>query len=446
MARKNETTLHNRRPRRDNSNQGIEDLRARGDGTGRWIYGNPVTDRNGNPIMVTAQRGRNAGQLIPKREKLSYQRWAYASDGKKVYGTAKTQRASETALRQNLAAYEEQLRLAKCAADAPTTFAAFADWVVELRLDQRAICDTTAVTYRDRIKRIIDFKVGTTTFGKLNLSDISAVHLESLSAYLVKGTKRNGARGILSVLRTILQHAVNLDILPKMPKGIVMPKKVYKRSAPPTSEDFRTVFQTAHAAGDTSVVAAMTLLWHGLRLGEACAVTTDRIDGNTITVDRQLRRYAKHGTVAFAVPKTARGYRQLVLSDDAMRMIYGNIEVGKTVQVHTIEDNELTTETVGAHFVVTCANGNAPHPQHIAQRIRNYAKRAGISGFHVHDLRSTVLVDLTDAGLPISAVASVLGHSTAIALENYMRIRPAKQTEVTIARSDQLTTMLTSSA
>jgi len=51
-------------------------------------------------------------------------------------------------------------------------------------------------------------------------------------------------------------------------------------------------------------------------------------------------------------------------------------------------------------------------------------KAAGLSGFHFHDLRHTCGSWLTQAGVPASHIASVLGHSTVRMTERYAHVAP----------------------
>lgn len=174
----------NRQSKRDDCNRGHrEDVRARGTGTGRWLYGDPIFDKNGQPILVQAERGRKAGQLVPKREKVAYQRSGKASDGTVVYVTKRRQTEAEREFEKKLQEYESELALRRAAGDAPTVFGPFAEWLIDLRLAQKSIADSTATAYRERVARVADFQVGQKSLAQLPLREVTPVVLQRLTAY-----------------------------------------------------------------------------------------------------------------------------------------------------------------------------------------------------------------------------------------------------------------------
>jgi integrase len=429
-----------RHSRRDDYCRGHrEDVRARGTGTGRWLYGDPILGRDGQPVLVEAKRGLKAGQLVPKREKLAYQRSGKASDGTLLYATKPTQTEAEKEFGRKLKEYEAELELRRAAGDAPTAFGAFAEWLIALRLDQKSIADTTATAYRERLKRIAEFPVGQGTLATLPLREITAVVLERLTAFACQICEGNGARNILGTVRTVLGAAVDMEILAKMPKGLKLPPKAYKDNPPPTDEEFAKVLLMAREAGDTASVAGLALYAMGMCGSEVVGLTADRAKGNIVTIDRQLRRFCKNGPLALAPLKTQNRRRQLVLSDELMALVFANADHSRPVEVPTIENrNRLSEHTVTCEFLITGKNGKPLSSQRLAAQIRRHAKAAGVEKFGLHDLRSSTLVDLTDAEFSVGAVAALLGHTPAVAMEHYMRTRPAKQSEASLARSRQL--------
>ena len=63
----------------------------------------------------------------------------------------------------------------------------------------------------------------------------------------------------------------------------------------------------------------------------------------------------------------------------------------------------------------------------IAAVKRSYAaacKDAGIEDFHVHDLRHTCAAWLVSAGVPLSEVRDLLGHSSVVMTERYAHLAP----------------------
>ena len=53
-------------------------------------------------------------------------------------------------------------------------------------------------------------------------------------------------------------------------------------------------------------------------------------------------------------------------------------------------------------------------------------KAAGIEDFHIHDLRHTCAAPLVSAGVPLTEVRDLLGHSTVIMTERYAHLAPER--------------------
>jgi len=51
-------------------------------------------------------------------------------------------------------------------------------------------------------------------------------------------------------------------------------------------------------------------------------------------------------------------------------------------------------------------------------------RRTGITNFRVHDLRHTCAAWLVTAGVPLSEVRDLLGHSTVMVTEKYAHLAP----------------------
>lgn len=391
-------------------------VRARGEGTSRKRY----AVKNGRKVCV------------------GFQRYLQASDGKNICGSGKTLKEADANAKKRLADYEKKRVLEIAAGGAPTTIRGFGEHMIALKRGGADIRDTTEVAYQKRLADISQFRPSgaPVPLGDMELCDVTKLHIMELRAWLVSRHEGNGARTALSFARMLFNFAEATDVIVRKPtRGVKLPPKITKDYEPPTAEDFQKILALATAAGDAPIVACLVLLWHGLRLGEACGLTWDRVTGNTIDIDRQARRVAHIGKVALAGLKTENSRRKLLLAESVIRLMYGTSDLAKQVKVPTIDSLGRMGQEVEVMFVVCGCRGGQPHPQHVARRIRAYAKTAGLEKFVVHDLRSTALVDATDAGMPLAAVAKMLGQTAEIAMEHYLRLRPAKLDEASLARS-----------
>lgn len=75
-------------------------------------------------------------------------------------------------------------------------------------------------------------------------------------------------------------------------------------------------------------------------------------------------------------------------------------------------------------WVFTRKNGNKVTCLRIG--FKNACERAGITNFRIHDLRHTCAAWLVTAGIPLSEVRDLLGHSTIMMTERYAHLAPAR--------------------
>ena len=65
-------------------------------------------------------------------------------------------------------------------------------------------------------------------------------------------------------------------------------------------------------------------------------------------------------------------------------------------------------------------------------------RKAGIEDFHIHDLRHTCAAWLVTAGVPLTEVRDLLGHSTITMTERYAHLAPENvRASVKLLESDR---------
>lgn len=152
----------------------------------------------------------------------------------------------------------------------------------------------------------------------------------------------------------------------------------------------------------------------GLRAGEACGLSVDRVDflRRTLRVDRQLidRNVAEP---VLAAPKTASSHRTIPLAAFVVEALSAHVarfprEPGELV---LLDPDGLPV-----------ASGRFGH------QWRQAVKAAGAPGLRYHDLRHTFASTLLSRGVSIKAVADWLGHATpTVTLSTYAHLMPADE-------------------
>jgi integrase len=136
----------------------------------------------------------------------------------------------------------------------------------------------------------------------------------------------------------------------------------------------------------------------GLRIGEACGLTDDRVDldRQLVVIDRQLVTPSK-GSPVLGPPKTKSSNRRLPLSETA----------------RTAFEEHMDTYPAGPMgMIFTSSRGNPLGRTTFGQVFRDTARRVGIEATS-HDLRHHCASLLIGAGCPVTTVQHFLGHKNA---------------------------------
>ncbi len=73
----------------------------------------------------------------------------------------------------------------------------------------------------------------------------------------------------------------------------------------------------------------------------------------------------------------------------------------------------------GSHFVFPSEESETGHLKWLKRSFTTASKNANIENLRFHDLRHTAATRLVESGIPLHAVAKLLGHSTVRVTERY---------------------------
>lgn len=167
------------------------------------------------------------------------------------------------------------------------------------------------------------------------------------------------------------------------------------------------------------------LLGTGMRRGEVCALTWDKVDfdGMVIKVDGSLGYTPERGIYRDS-PKTEAGRRTVPMSVELADVLRRY----KAEQVSSVarraerlkKDNkilkirEIEKKIALPNYLFTVKGGSDPiYPDTVNRYFSRFSKEYGIEDFHPHKLRHTAISIMLENGIPVVDVAAIAGHEDA---------------------------------
>ncbi len=162
----------------------------------------------------------------------------------------------------------------------------------------------------------------------------------------------------------------------------------------------------------------------GLRIGEVCALTWDRLnfEGKTITIDRTAVRIKGEGMVLQDHPKTSNSSRTISVAQDVVDLLLGI---------------KARNEPASGDTVFPTLQGKIQDPSNVQRDWRERREELGYPQITTHSFRKLVATLLDEAGLSARDVADYLGHEDpSVTQDVYMaRNRESKRAASVIARA-----------
>lgn len=336
-------------------------------------------------------------------------------------------------------------RIAEDAAGGATTFgktttvAELAAWWLDNVAAQR-VRPSSLGRYRDRVKRITA-GLGATPVGSLRVEGVAGWLADLTRDGLASGTVRDTR----TVLRQILDQAVELGLVPTNVAARARGPKVERRNARALSvDDARRLL--AAARGDRLGAAVWLLFVNGWRVSEVLGLAWEDVDlvAGTATVRRAAVYVDGVGTVLGPTKTTgARGVHSLspgvveVLRARRQAQAAERLAAGPVWRTH-----EHNGRPVG--LVFTTLDGGIVNRQAVSKAVMRCAVAAGINpeGLGTHGGRRTVVTALYGAeGVDLADIARHVGHANPATTAGYVRDlgqRPVRTAEAAARLLDQV--------
>ncbi len=280
------------------------------------------------------------------------------------------------------------------------------------------VSNRTLEGYKGNLDRYIVPKLG-----KIPLEKLTPRHVQQMEAQLLKGGRRNGGqlspRTVLQVHRVLskaLNDAVKLGVVVRNVVDAVEPPRTTKYEA--QILDWEEVLAFLERITDPlHQTLALLTIQTGLRRSEMLGLRWRDLDlsAGTLSVRRALIKLAS-GVTELKVPKNDHG-----------RVVDLPPESVKALRIH----RERSPETSGnGNFVFCHSDGSELDPDLVTQAFERIAKRCGLQGLRLHDLRHTHASLMLSQGIHPKIVSERLGHSSiGITIDLYSHVLPTVQGE-----------------
>jgi integrase len=296
---------------------------------------------------------------------------------------------------------------------------------VDLRLKP-----STKKYYADLVKDFLD-----PFFGDMPLAEITRRSVKEAVAFWVERAKasesKRGERSIPNALRTggaLFSWAIEEELATVNP--FLNPGKVFKvesfKGDYLRPEEVIPYLNAAKKKAPRYFPILRTMLYAGLRVGEAVALKWGCIDWNGKFLSVQESSW--QGIVG--TPKTASSIRRVDLSPETIEVLQQH---RKAVAAQSLKAGRPMPEEVFVNEPAKtrkgkeaeARGGNPMDPSKIRRAHDLALKEAGLRHIRIHDLRDTFTSLLVSAGAPIYHVSKALGHSdTATTERHYANLAP----------------------
>jgi len=268
------------------------------------------------------------------------------------------------------------------------------------------------------------------SLGKVILTDLQAVHIQSYYADKLSKGRADGKGGLSArsivyhhrILSNSLDYAVKMGVVVRNMVKLVQPPRVAKVTMNTLSPEEVTRFLDAARETDYYVYFA-TLLYTGLRRGELLALRWRNLDFESATLTVVETAYKLgNGSYVIKEPKTPQSRRTVTLP-------HSLVELFKVYRA----DQELLRIQLGVSleaddFVFIRPDGSPINPNAVTLAFKRITKKAMLRSVRIHDLRHTHATLMLKAGVHPKVVSERLGHANiGITLDIYSHVLPGMQ-------------------
>ena len=256
--------------------------------------------------------------------------------------------------------------------------------------------------------------------GRIPLSELRPQHIASYCANAIRqGWSARSALHDYRLVHKALEDGVKLGMLAINPcNGVQPPKPEDKEMEFLTPEEIHRFLSSAEKASFPYYYLFRTMLYTGLRRGEALGLTWGNLDLELCTLRVTQTLYRVNREYIMQPPKTRSGRRLITLSPSLallLREYRTQVEMQRLLLGKPLTHNDLCF----AH-----PDGSPLDPPTVTHHFLKIARRTGLK-VRLHDLRHTYASIMLAAGVNIKAISQALGHANvSITLNIYSHLLP----------------------
>lgn len=271
--------------------------------------------------------------------------------------------------------------------------------------------------------------------GQLRLNRLRVVELQELANQLSESHKPRSVRAYFAVLGNMLEQAVRQQVIVSNPARLVrLPRVPHEKTVVITPDEAKRFL--SESRGHRLEALFILGITTGARISELLGLTWQQVDLEQaeVSVRRTLQRV--DGTLVLVEPKNVGSSRRVALSGGAVAALKQHrVRQMKEALASPYWDNSL--DLVFTSNIGTPLDYNEVRKQQLVPVLR----RCGLIDrvWKFHQLRHVAASLALAAGMPVTAVADMLGHSTpATTLNVYAHAVPNAQREVASAMDRML--------
>ena len=267
-----------------------------------------------------------------------------------------------------------------------------------------------------RYHQLLDSRI-IPALGQIKLDKIKPIHLIDFYSNLTEdGIREDGRSGGLSertilhhhrLISSILQDAVEWQIIPSNPASKVPPPKVHmKHSKFYDEEEIKALMSAVETEATKHKALIYLAVFCGLRCGEIMGLEWKDIDfEKNLLMVRQAGQYIPGQGAFTKEPK----------NESSRRMISMPLRVLNVLSQHKAEQDEVAEKLEDlwheSERVFTTRDGKAAHPEWPSQWFPKFLRRKNLPPLPFHGLRHTAATIMISQGADVKNLSSRLGHA-----------------------------------
>ncbi len=272
------------------------------------------------------------------------------------------------------------------------------DWIEKHRHHLR---DTTLEQYDSKIKKWI-----IPLIGSMKVQDIKPIHAQNFSKKLLEHLKPDTAHKVFSIVKMIMNYAVDIELINKNPFNKVQIKTKKKKVTTWTFDELNNFLNVVQQHDLFYYRVFATAAFTGLRKGEVLGLKQSNVDlkNNKMIITQSIAETKEKGAFISEL-KTPSSYRQIAIDPFVTSILNEQIE----------KNNEMRTkfgEEYKDYDLIFChLDGLMRRPTSLNRPFRKFIELANVPYIRFHDMRHTHATLLLELGVNPKSVADRLGHS-----------------------------------